>query len=577
MPADDAALQQALVDLQTAEGDLAQHGYQAAPAREAYYASSGRVHAGSATYGSARPPRDKSATLTTMSLLHQALDRWAERQPEALFALEAGRQMSYAEAAAATRRIAAGLRSAGLPPRARMAILAKNRIEVVLLYYAASRAGVTVVPLNTRLAADELAYIFGDAEPHVVFVDEPFVDVVDRLRAGQTLHAARFVALDPSAARRSGWESFETWLAHDPKRGGRAAARLRTGDLFQLYTSATTGRPKGAVLTQRAVCANIAQIGEAISEVAGERSLVVAPLFHAAMVPSTLAPLAQGGSVYVQSEFRPPEVARVLDEERIGFAVLVPAMLLGMLSGVPDLATRRFEALRLIYYGSSPIAEPTLRTAMDTFGCGFMQSYGMTEATQAVTFLTPEDHLRALAGHSDLLLSAGRPAPHTEIEIVDAMDARLPVGHPGESRRAWPAAHARVLEAAAGHRGHAPRWLAPQRRHRHARRRGLSDHQRPAERHDRLRRRKRLSASHRRGARRASSRCRGRRDRGATPALGGDRQGHRGPARRNDTGRRGVDGLLPRTPGWFRGPALGRHCSVTPSQCGWESAQARAA
>ena len=169
------------------------------------------------------------------------------------------------------------------------------------------------------------------------------------------------------------------------------------------------------MLTQRAVCANIAQIGEAIAEVAGERSLVVAPLFHAAMVPSTLAPLAQGGSIYVQPDFRPPEVVRVLDEEHIGFAVLVPAMLLGILSGVSDLSMRRFEALRLIYYGSSPIAEPTLRTAMDAFGCGFMQSYGMTEATQAVTFLTPADHLRALAGHSELLLSAGRTGSEPRI------------------------------------------------------------------------------------------------------------------------------------------------------------------
>ena len=164
-----------------------------------------------------------------MSLLHQALDRWAERQPDALFALETGRQLSYAEAAAATRRIAAGLRKTGLPPRARIAILAKNRIEVVLLYYAASRAGVTVVPLNTRLAADELAYILGDAEPHVVFVDEPFVDLVDRLRTGQPADAARFVALDPNAARRSGWESFETWIAHEPEpRRGRGSIPKQT-------------------------------------------------------------------------------------------------------------------------------------------------------------------------------------------------------------------------------------------------------------------------------------------------------------------------------------------------------------
>jgi acyl-CoA synthetase (AMP-forming)/AMP-acid ligase II len=186
------------------------------------------------------------------------------------------------------------------------------------------------------------------------------------------------------------------------------------------------------VLTQRAVCANVAQVGQAIAIQPGEASLVVAPLFHAGAVPSTLAPLAGGGSIYVLPEFRPAEVVRALDEERIGFAVLVPAMLQACLADVPDLPHRRFEALRLIYYGSSPIAEPTLRAAMDTFGCGFVQSYGMTEASQAVTFLTPEDHLRALAGQPDLLGSAGRAAPDTQIAIVDADDRQLPPGEVGE-------------------------------------------------------------------------------------------------------------------------------------------------
>jgi fatty-acyl-CoA synthase len=192
--------------------------------------------------------------------------------------------------------------------------------------------------------------------------------------------------------------------------------------VLQLYTSATTGQPKGAILSHRAVCANIDQIGQATAISPGEISLVVAPLFHAAVVPTTLTPLARGGSIYLQAEFRPAEVVRALDDERIGFAVLVPAMLHACLADVPDLRNKRFEALRLIYYGSSPIAEPTLRAAIQAFhpGGGFMQSYGMTEATQAVTFLTPEDHVRGLQSRPDLLLSAGKAAPDTEIAIGEA-------------------------------------------------------------------------------------------------------------------------------------------------------------
>jgi acyl-CoA synthetase (AMP-forming)/AMP-acid ligase II len=372
-----------------------------------------------------------SQTTTQASVLHDALDHWATRQPTARFGAESGREMCYDEAQAATRRLAAALQQAGLRPGERLAVLAKNRLEVVLLYYAAWRAGISVVPLNTRLATDERAFILADARPRVLFVDEPFMGGIDTMR--EAVHGAvdRCVSLDAVAGRRSGWEPFEAWLASDADRAVPVPPDPDR-DALQLYTSATTGRPKGAVLTHRAVCANITQVGQAIATSSGDRSLVVAPLFHAGVVPSTLAPLARGGSIYLQSDFRPAETVRALDEQRITFAVLVSAMLQACLANVPDVAARRFDALRLIYYGGSAIAEPTLRAAIDGFGCGFMQSYGLTEATQAVTFLTPEDHLRGLADRADLLMSAGRAAPDTEIEIVDPLDRRLPSGMPGE-------------------------------------------------------------------------------------------------------------------------------------------------
>jgi acyl-CoA synthetase (AMP-forming)/AMP-acid ligase II len=90
------------------------------------------------------------------------------------------------------------------------------------------------------------------------------------------------------------------------------------------------------------------------------------------------------------------------------------------------------DSLRLVYYGSSPIAEPTLRAAIGAFDCEFMQSYGLTEATQSVSFLTHTDHLRGLRDRPDLLLSAGRAAADTELSVVDADDRPLPVGQPGE-------------------------------------------------------------------------------------------------------------------------------------------------
>ena len=140
-------------------------------------------------------------------------------------------------------------------------MLARNRLEFVLLYYAASRAGVTLVPLNTRLAAEEWAFILTDAAPRIVFVDPALVASLPDTPATTVVFDA----------------GFDTWLHGADALSDPPQDEHR--DLLQLYTSATTGRPKGAVLTQRAVCANIAQVGEAIQTPPGERSLVVAPLF----------------------------------------------------------------------------------------------------------------------------------------------------------------------------------------------------------------------------------------------------------------------------------------------------------
>jgi fatty-acyl-CoA synthase len=131
-------------------------------------------------------------------------------------------------------------------------------------------------------------------------------------------------------------------------------------------------------------------------------------------------------------EFNPAEVVRVLSEERIVAATLIPVMIQACLVMVPDVAQRRYDALRLISYGASPIAEATLRRALDVFGCEFFQGYGMTETTAVLTYLLPSDHDRALAGRPELLLSAGRPVAGTELRIVDTAGAPLPLGGVGE-------------------------------------------------------------------------------------------------------------------------------------------------
>src|SRR5690606_25395791 len=118
-------------------------------------------------------------------------------------------------------------------------------------------------------------------------------------------------------------------------------------------------------------------------------------------------------------EFKPAAVVRALSEENIGMAILVPAMIQACLTAVPDITQRSYENLRLIHYGASPIAEATLRRAIETFKCEFSQGYGMTEMSAAIAVLSWADHQRALRENPGLLLAAGRPVLGTEVQIVD--------------------------------------------------------------------------------------------------------------------------------------------------------------
>ena len=360
--------------------------------------------------------------------LHDFLEYQARERPEAEFAVDGSRRISYGQARREADRIAAAFVGAGLKPGARVAFLAKNCLEYPLLFYGASRAGVVPVPLNYRLAAPEWAYILEDARAELVVARGDLVAAADALRASVP-SVRRWLAFGTPVPH--GWEDFRAWVRAAPGEPPPSPA-TSADDCYQMYTSGTTGRPKGAVIAHGAVASNIFQASIAVGGNAGERVLIVAPMYHAAAALTTFFAIARGGCLFIHEDFVPAEVVRTLSEDGIARVTLVPAMIQACLVMVPDVAKRRYDDLRLITYGASPIAEETLRRAMEVFGCDFVQGYGMTETTALLTYLMPEDHRRALAGRAELLLSAGRPVVGTEIRIVDADDRPLPVGEVGE-------------------------------------------------------------------------------------------------------------------------------------------------
>jgi fatty-acyl-CoA synthase len=359
--------------------------------------------------------------------LFDHFDYHARELPGAAFASCGGRRTSWGEALAEMNRIANALVGAGLGPGDRAAFLAKNSIESVLFFYGAAKAGVVPVPLNYRLAAPEWSYIVADAEARLLVARGELAGAIDAVR-GELPKVERWISLEADVP---GWTPWREWLDAHP---ATPPARFipDDADLYQMYTSGTTGRPKGAVLTHRAVTSNLTQLGTAVHLGRGDRYLIVAPLYHAAAALAAFWTVQQGGCLVIHEDFHPGEVVRALSEEGIHGTTLVPAMIQACLVHVPDVARRRYDALRFVVYGASPIAEQTLRRALEVFQCEFAQGYGMTETTAALTFLLPEDHARALREKPELLLSAGRPLPGTEIRVADERDEPVPPGTIGQ-------------------------------------------------------------------------------------------------------------------------------------------------
>jgi len=360
--------------------------------------------------------------------LHDYLDFRARVQPDAPCIQLGARSLTYGQALAETHRLANALLAEGLKPGDRFAWLGKNSIEHALMYFAASKAGLVPVPLNYRLSPLEWDYIINDSGAKLLIATGDFA------AAARTIHASLpgvrgYIALDAAGAE--GYRDYRAWTASQPATApGRPAHESQPA--YQMYTSGTTGRPKGAIVSHRAVCANVEQFSHETDLGLGDRYLIVAPIYHAAAAISIFVTVAVGGEMVVQEDFSPPAVVAALSDGGVSGGTLVPAMIQACLVYVPDAAKRQYPKLRYIAYGASPISEQTLRQAIETFRCDFIQAYGMTETTAILTILPAADHRRALTDDPGLLLSAGRPMLGTEIRVVDESDNDVPVGEIGE-------------------------------------------------------------------------------------------------------------------------------------------------
>lgn len=338
-----------------------------------------------------------------MSWLHGILEDTVRRLPDRVAVEAEDRTSTFAELDRVARRQAADLVRRGVGPGDRVALIARNRADSVALLFACSRVGACLLPVNDRLAADEIAWILGDAEPALTILEERF--------SGCVPDGARVILGDAP------WWSDGDTPAETPR-----------DVVLQLYTSGTSGRPKGALLTHGA-WEGILGAWAPLMGIDGTSTLLqVTPFFHVGGILMILSAVSRGTTLLLHPGFDPFEALRALRERDVTHTLMVPSMIEWVLRE-PSVEEGGFEALRLMVYGAAPMRVPTLKRASRVFGCGFLQGYGLTESAGVLLALRPEDHRRALeADDEEALASAGTPLDCCEVRVVDGEGNDAEVG-----------------------------------------------------------------------------------------------------------------------------------------------------
>ncbi|MCW0199622.1 fatty acid--CoA ligase [Sphingopyxis sp.] len=360
-----------------------------------------------------------AADLSDLMTFDEFIAHWAADRPDRIAMREEDRVFTYAELEERTARVASALLAAGLEKGDRIAWIGKNSDLYFTIFFGAARAGIVMAPIGWRLSPTEWAYIVNDTKAKIVFTGPGFENAAEQL-AGKLDRAPRIIGADEARAL----------IDSTPR-----AAFVPSGPndaVLQLYTSGTTGNPKGAVLSNRNLFAlrkNSADADLAYTKWDDDEAVLVAmPCAHIGGTGLGIMALAAGLPGIILAEFNPDGVFDAVEQHGVTRFFIVPAAL-QMLLMHPRCASVDYSRLKYILYGAAPIPLDLLRQCIRMFGAEFIQAYGMTETTGTICMLPPEDHDPE---GNKRMRSAGKALPGVEIKILGADGKEVPTGDVGE-------------------------------------------------------------------------------------------------------------------------------------------------
>ncbi|MEX2619605.1 MAG: long-chain fatty acid--CoA ligase [Egibacteraceae bacterium] len=346
----------------------------------------------------------------------------AARLPDKVALVFQDQRVTYAELDRQVDRAAAAFQALGLEPGARVALMVGNTPHFVEAFYGALRAGLVVVPINVGFTADEVAYLLADSGARAVVVSEPFAAVLHGVR--ETLPALDQVivagASSPPAGTRT-WRQFASSVEDPPTPVDADASALA---LLQ-YTSGTTGKPKGAMLSHANLLANHAQMERTRLRVEeGDVVLCVLPLFHIYALNVAMAfTLSRGATIMVVERFDALQTLVDIAAHRVSVLLGAPPMYVAWVN-TPGVADYDLASVRIAISGAAPLPPPVLERFRADLGIPIWEGYGLTETAPVLTTVAMGD--RVVPG------SVGMPLPDVEVRIVDDHGKPVRQGDPGE-------------------------------------------------------------------------------------------------------------------------------------------------
>jgi acyl-CoA synthetase (AMP-forming)/AMP-acid ligase II len=362
-----------------------------------------------------------------LSHVGEAIALNARLYPDKLGARDLARAMTFRQWNERACRLANALLGLGLEKGDRIAILAYNCLEWLELYAACAKAGLVAVPINFRLVGPEIRYIAENAEARAFVVQADLLDRVEAIRADLPVPEANYIHFGAGRPP-AGYRDYEALIA--AAAAAEPAIQVFPDDIFALmYTSGTTGRPKGAIRSHAATALHSLVMEVDFGFSRHDAGLLVMPMCHANSLffAFTFAYCGASCCVYDRKSFDPEHLLKTLAEEQCSFTSLVPTHYIMML-GLPDAAKRKYDVHRVskLLISSAPARRETKLAIMEHFrSSSLFEIYGSTEAGLA-TILRPEEQLTHLGSVGREFTGSGR------IRLLDDAGAEVPDGEVGE-------------------------------------------------------------------------------------------------------------------------------------------------